>query len=70
MPGRVVALLVKPGSRVVKGEPLLIMEAMKMEHTMGAPADGVCEAFNVAIGEQVAEGSELVQFHADATRAG
>jgi 3-methylcrotonyl-CoA carboxylase alpha subunit len=69
MPGRVVALLVKPGSRVVKGEPLLILEAMKMEHTMSAPAAGVCEAFNVAIGEQVTEGSELVRFHADAAQA-
>ncbi len=62
MPGRVVALLVEPGTRVARGEPLLILEAMKMEHTLGAPADGVCEAFNVAVGEQVAEGTELVQF--------
>jgi 3-methylcrotonyl-CoA carboxylase alpha subunit len=62
MPGRVVALLVQPGTRVAKGEPLLILEAMKMEHTMSAPADGICEAFNAAVGEQVSEGSELVQF--------
>ncbi|HLQ11824.1 MAG TPA: acetyl/propionyl/methylcrotonyl-CoA carboxylase subunit alpha [Steroidobacteraceae bacterium] len=62
MPGRVVALLVQPGTRVARGEPLLILEAMKMEHTLGAPADGICEAFNVAVGEQVAEGTELVQF--------
>src|SRR5712671_577137 len=60
--GRVVALLVQPGTRVARGEPLLILEAMKMEHTLGAPADGICEAFNVAVGEQVAEGTELVQF--------
>jgi len=62
MPGRVVALLVQPGARVARGEPLLILEAMKMEHTLAAPADGICEAFNVAVGEQVAEGTELVQF--------
>jgi 3-methylcrotonyl-CoA carboxylase alpha subunit len=62
MPGRIVALLVKPGTRVTRGEPLLILEAMKMEHTLGAPADGICEAFNVAVGEQVTEGTELVQF--------
>jgi 3-methylcrotonyl-CoA carboxylase alpha subunit len=65
MPGRIVALLVKPGARVARGEPLLILEAMKMEHTLGAPADGICEAFNVAVGEQVTEGSELVQFAPD-----
>jgi 3-methylcrotonyl-CoA carboxylase alpha subunit len=62
MPGRVVALLVEPGARVLRGQPLLILEAMKMEHTMCAPADGLCEAFNVAVGEQVSEGSELVRF--------
>jgi 3-methylcrotonyl-CoA carboxylase alpha subunit len=62
MPGRVVALLVQPGARVLKGEPLLVLEAMKMEHTTCAPSDGVCEAFKVALGEQVAEGDELVQF--------
>ncbi len=65
MPGRVVALLVQPGARVSKGTPLLILEAMKMEHTTFAPADGVCEGFNVAVGEQVAEGSELVRFQND-----
>jgi 3-methylcrotonyl-CoA carboxylase alpha subunit len=57
-----VALLVEPGARVVKGQPLLILEAMKMEHTTSAPADGICEAFNVAVGEQVSEGAELVRF--------
>jgi 3-methylcrotonyl-CoA carboxylase alpha subunit len=62
MPGRVVALLVEPGARVTKGQPLLILEAMKMEHTTSAPADGICEAFNVAVGEQVSEGAELVRF--------
>jgi 3-methylcrotonyl-CoA carboxylase alpha subunit len=68
MPGKVVALLVQPGARVVKGEPLLVLEAMKMEHTTCAPSDGVCEAFKVALGEQVAEGAELVQFR-DASKA-
>jgi 3-methylcrotonyl-CoA carboxylase alpha subunit len=62
MPGKVVALLVQPGARVLTGEPLLVLEAMKMEHTTCAPADGICEAFKVALGEQVAEGTELVQF--------
>ena len=66
MPGRVVALLVQPGARVRKGEPLLVLEAMKMEQTFSAPADGVCVAFNVAVGEQVVEGSELVDFRTEA----
>jgi 3-methylcrotonyl-CoA carboxylase alpha subunit len=70
MPGRVVALLVQPGARVARGEPLLILEAMKMEHTLTAPADGICEAFNVAVGEQVAEGTELVQFAPAAAEPG
>jgi len=42
---------------------------MKMEHTMSAPANGVCEAFNVEIGEQVTEGRELVRFRADVAAA-
>jgi 3-methylcrotonyl-CoA carboxylase alpha subunit len=62
MPGRVVSLLAQPGSHVKKGQPLLILEAMKMEHTLSAPADGICEGFNVAVGEQVTEGAELVSF--------
>jgi 3-methylcrotonyl-CoA carboxylase alpha subunit len=70
MPGKVVALLVQPGARVVKGEPLLVLEAMKMEHTTCAPSDGVCEAFKVALGEQVAEGAELVQFSDSAPTVG
>jgi 3-methylcrotonyl-CoA carboxylase alpha subunit len=62
MPGKVVALLVAPGARVRKGEPLLVLEAMKMEHTTCAPSDGVCQAFKVTVGEQVSEGAELVEF--------
>jgi len=65
MPGRVVALLVRPGTRVAKGEPLLILEAMKMEQSLCAPADGECVAFNVAVGEQVTEGAELIEFKLD-----
>ncbi len=64
MPGRVVALLAEAGAPVSKGQPLLILEAMKMEHTLSAPADGVCEGFNVAVGDQVTEGADLVKFKA------
>ena len=61
MPGRIVALLAAPGV-VAKGAPLLVMEAMKMEHTIAAPADGTLRGFLVAAGEQVAEGAALVEF--------
>jgi 3-methylcrotonyl-CoA carboxylase alpha subunit len=60
MPGKVIALLVEAGARVEKGAPLLILEAMKMEHTISAPADGVVKAIHFAAGEQVPEGAELL----------
>jgi 3-methylcrotonyl-CoA carboxylase alpha subunit len=62
MPGRVVAWLAKPGTDVEKNAPLLILEAMKMEHTITAPSAGKLEGFRFAVGEQVTEGAELVDF--------
>jgi 3-methylcrotonyl-CoA carboxylase alpha subunit len=62
MPGRIVALLVEPGVRVEKGAPLLILEAMKMEHKLTAPATGAVRAFFCALDDQVSEGAELVDF--------
>ena len=62
MPGRVVAWLAEPGTIVEKNAPLLILEAMKMEHTIIAPSPGRLEAFRFAVGEQVTEGAELVDF--------
>jgi 3-methylcrotonyl-CoA carboxylase alpha subunit len=62
MPGKVIALLVQPGDRVEQGAPLLILEAMKMEHTISAPAAGTIKAVRYAVGDQVADGSELVEF--------
>jgi 3-methylcrotonyl-CoA carboxylase alpha subunit len=52
----------------LKGEPLLVLEAMKMEHATCAPTDGVCEAFKVTLGEQVTEGTELVGFTSDSSK--
>ncbi len=66
MPGKVVALLAQPGQKVDKGTPLLILEAMKMEHTITAPAAGTLKAFCYAAGEQVADGAALVEFEGDA----
>lgn len=65
MPGRVVALLAEVGSRVEKGSPLMILEAMKMEHTISAPADGEVQEFYFAAGDQVGDGDDLVDFMAD-----
>ncbi|MDW5375377.1 acetyl/propionyl/methylcrotonyl-CoA carboxylase subunit alpha [Halomonas sp. HP20-15] len=65
MHGTVVALLVEPGQRVEKGLPLMVMEAMKMEHTLTAPADGAVEAFHFAAGDTVGQGEVLLEFAAD-----
>ncbi|WP_303748351.1 acetyl/propionyl/methylcrotonyl-CoA carboxylase subunit alpha [Stenotrophomonas pigmentata] len=65
MPGRVVTLLVQPGATVSRGTPLLVMEAMKMEHTLQAPADGTVHGFRAKAGDQVADGAVLVDFEAD-----
>ncbi|XLM21887.1 acetyl-CoA carboxylase biotin carboxyl carrier protein subunit, partial [Chromobacterium piscinae] len=65
MPGRVVALLAEIGKKVAKGSPLLILEAMKMEHTITAPGDGIVQDFYFAAGEQVNDGDELVDFAAE-----
>ena len=64
MSGKVLALVAQPGVRVEKGAPLMVMEAMKMEHTIAAPAAGVVKAFGFAVGDQVTEGAELVSFEA------
>lgn len=62
MPGKIVALLVEAGQAVKKGESLLIMEAMKMEHTIAAPADGVVKEWMYLVGDQVADGAQLLMF--------
>ena len=65
LPGTVVSVLVKPGDRVAKGQPLVTLEAMKMEHALAAPADGIVRAVRCAPGEQVSEGSELIVLEAE-----
>jgi 3-methylcrotonyl-CoA carboxylase alpha subunit len=60
MPGKVIRVMSRPGDAVKKGQPLLILEAMKMEHTITAPMDGIVKAVHFAAGEQVLEGSELI----------
>ena len=61
MPGKVVSFAVKAGDKVSKGQALAVMEAMKMEHTIAAPADGVVQEVLYAPGDQVTEGAELLK---------
>ncbi|HEV3105676.1 MAG TPA: acetyl/propionyl/methylcrotonyl-CoA carboxylase subunit alpha [Trinickia sp.] len=60
MPGKVIAVLVEPGAVVEKGTPLIVMEAMKMEHTIGAPAAGKVAEVLYGVGDQVADGAQLL----------
>ena len=60
MPGKVISVLVAAGAKVRRGEALLVMEAMKMEHTITAPADGTVALIHFGVGDQVAEGAALV----------
>jgi 3-methylcrotonyl-CoA carboxylase alpha subunit len=62
LPGKIIDLRVKAGDSVSKGQPLLVLEAMKMEHTLSAPIDGKIKSVRYAVGEQVVEGAELVEF--------
>jgi len=61
MPGKVVSFAVKAGDKVSKGQALAVMEAMKMEHTIAAPADGVVAELMYGPGDQVMEGAELLK---------
>ena len=61
MPGKVVSFFAQPGDRVQRGQALAVMEAMKMEHTLHAPHDGVVAELLYAVGDQVLEGGELLR---------
>ncbi|MBX3717514.1 MAG: acetyl/propionyl/methylcrotonyl-CoA carboxylase subunit alpha [Burkholderiales bacterium] len=65
MPGKVTQLSVKAGDAVTKGQPLLVLEAMKMEHALTAPFDGTVEELAAELGAQVAEGTVLARLAAD-----
>jgi len=60
MPGKIAAIAVKNGQAVTKGDVLVVVEAMKMEHAITAPRDGVIESVLCAVGDQVDEGHELL----------
>ena len=62
LPGKIIDLKIKAGDTVSKGQPLLVLEAMKMEHTLNSPVDGKVKSVRYAVGEQVPEGADLVEF--------
>ncbi len=64
MPGRVLSIAATEGQAVERGQLLLVLEAMKMEHRITAPADGIVKAIRVAQGDQVANGATLVMLEA------
>jgi 3-methylcrotonyl-CoA carboxylase alpha subunit len=66
MPGKVIAFLAKVGEQVKLGQPLAVMEAMKMEHTIASPRDGTVEELLYGVGDQVQEGGELLRLAAEA----
>ncbi len=65
MPGRITAILVEEGAHVEKGATLMVLEAMKMEHAIKAPNRGKVGRIRYRVGEQVAEGAELIDFEAE-----
>jgi 3-methylcrotonyl-CoA carboxylase alpha subunit len=69
MPGKVISFQVQAGDAVRQGQPVAVMEAMKMEHTLTAPRDGVVQALLFAAGDQVAEGAELLRLVAAEVKA-
>jgi 3-methylcrotonyl-CoA carboxylase alpha subunit len=67
LPGRIAAVLVQAGAEVERGAPLLILEAMKMEHTITAPGRGRVAAIRCKAGDQVVEGAELIDIEVEAS---
>ncbi|HEX6740901.1 MAG TPA: acetyl-CoA carboxylase biotin carboxyl carrier protein subunit, partial [Sphingomicrobium sp.] len=65
MPGKVTAVEVSSGEKVAKGQRLLTLEAMKMEHALTAPFDGTVAELAAAAGQQVSEGQLLVKVEAE-----
>jgi 3-methylcrotonyl-CoA carboxylase alpha subunit len=65
IPGRIASVLVKPGDTVTRGQPLLVLEAMKMEMTLTAPQDGIIATLRCAVGDLVTEGVDLAIFQHD-----
>jgi len=65
MPGKVVAVMVAVGDCVERGAPLVVLEAMKMEHTITAPFAGTVASLFYTVGDIVSEGAELLSFEVE-----
>lgn len=68
MPGSLVAIKVKDGDTVARGDPLLVMESMKMETTIAAPRDAVVEAVHVSAGQTFDRDAILITFQSEAVK--
>jgi 3-methylcrotonyl-CoA carboxylase alpha subunit len=66
MPGKVIAVLTEAGAKVSRGHPLIVLEAMKMEHTLRAPEDGTVKRVRYAVGDLIEEDAELIEFEVTA----
>ncbi len=64
MHGRVLSVSVAKGDKVAKGQRLMVLEAMKMEHALDAATDGIVAELSVAAGDQVSEGAQLILIEA------
>lgn len=62
MPGKILALHIAEGAQVKKGDSLVVLEAMKMEHSLSAPRDGRIDEIHFAAGDQVKEGDIILNF--------
>jgi len=62
MPGLILELKVAPGDKVAKGDPLVVIEAMKMENVIKAPGDAVIKAVKVSKGDSVEKGDQMLEF--------
>ncbi len=65
MPGKIIEVSIKKGEKVSQGDKLLVLEAMKMEHTIAAPMDGNIQTINFKTGDVVEEGVELIAIAPD-----
>jgi biotin carboxyl carrier protein len=62
IPGVIVAVTIKPGQSVKRGEEICVLEAMKMKNSIRAARDGVIETIDVTVGDQVRHGQTLIEF--------
>ena len=69
MNGKIVATFVEPGQRVKKGARIALMEAMKMEHSLTAPVDGIVKEVAAVAGTQAVEGTVVARIEADEVKA-